>query len=446
MICQTCGFKSVPEDACYCPECGLQMQNLSDLMTEDGQYVRSEAHFADFQIRAWMSDDYHAKVLVHSSPAGDMRRPLTVSVDMESLSSSRQTLEKLWLGGAGSYRSSIKIGHELSMVLLPPQVLSLLDRSLEHIDPGNGLRLRLCLEKVLIDLPWELLYRQNSVGSGSLGGFLALDPRISLVREAPVSSRIPEITSARQRLVYVGALGPKERDGWLVKDEHKELIRAVKPVKGFLYLEDNFQPASGNTIHKLLSHPAAIFHYAGHVQVFENNRSALVREIHSDQYDWLYSEELAGLLWKAGVRVAFFNACNSGDWTFVKPLLQIGGLSALIGVQGMVANTAAFAFSRKLYSYLAVGLSFDEAVTAARLHLLEPGVAPGPESCAWATYIVYMPSSQATLFPRPNDRVVREHQQLARSERIQIVNNVTTVIQNIGTVDSGGKVTGVNGH
>jgi len=182
---------------------------------------------------------------------------------------------------------------------------------------------------VLIDLPWELLYRQNSVGAGSLDGFLALDPRISIVREAPVFSRIPEITSARQRLVYVGALGPEESDHWLVREEHKELIRAVKPVKEFLYLEDKFQPASGNNIHKLLSQPASIFHYAGHVKVFENNRSALVREIHNNQSDWLYSEELAGLLWKAGVRVAFFNACNSGDWTFVKPLLQTGGLAAL---------------------------------------------------------------------------------------------------------------------
>ncbi len=444
MICQNCGFKRVPENARYCPKCGLQMPNHSDLTTENDLSVASQMQFTDFQIRAWMSDDCHAEVLVHSSPVGDMRRPLKVSVDMERLSSSRQTLDKLWLGDTGSYKRSIEIGHELSKVLLPPQVFSLLDRSLEHVDLGNGLRLRLCLDTVLIDLPWELLYRQNSVGDGSLDGFLALDPRISLVREAPVSSRMPEVTSAKQRLVYVGALGPKDRDDWLVKGEHKELVEAVKPVKEFLYLDDKFQPASGNTIHKLLSQPAAIFHYAGHVQVFENKRSALVREIHSEKYDWLYSEELAGLLWKAGVRVAFFNACNSGDWTFVKPLLQIGGLSTLIGVQGVVANIAAFAFSRKLYTYLAVGLSVDEAVTAARLHLLEPGVAPGPESCAWANFMVYMPSSQATIFPRPNDRVVREQQQRARTERIQIVNNVTTVIQNIGTVASGGKVTGIN--
>ena len=444
MICQNCGFKCAPENASFCPECGLQMPKHSHLKTKDGQSVGSEPQFADFQIRAWMSDENHAAVLVHSSPVGDMRTPLTVPVDLESLSSSRQTLDNLWLGDAGSYQSSIEIGNELSSVLLPPQVLSLLDRSLEQVDPGNVLRVRLCLDTVLIDLPWELLYRQSSFRVGSLDGFLALDPRISIVREAPVSFRVQEITSSRQRLVYVGALGPKENDGWLVKDEHKRLVEAVKPVKEFLYLEDKFQPASGNTIHKLLSQPTAIFHYSGHVQVFENNRSALIREIHSHHNDWLYSEELAGLLWKAKVRFAFFNACNSGDWTFVKPLLQTGGLAALIGVQGVVATSAAFAFSHKLYSYLAVGLSFDEAVTAARLHLLEPGVAPGPESCAWADFMVYMPSIQATLFPRPNDPAVREQQQHARSERIQIVNNVTTVIQNIGTVASGGKVTGIN--
>lgn len=50
------------------------------------------------------------------------------------------------------------------------------------------------------------------------------------------------------------------------------------------------------------------------------------------------------------------------------------GLPVLIGTQGYVLVEADIAFCHTLYSALAIGLPFDEAITWARLHLLEPGV------------------------------------------------------------------------
>ena len=41
--------------------------------------------FHDFQIRAWQSDASHAQVLVHSSPVGDMREPVTVRLESSAL-------------------------------------------------------------------------------------------------------------------------------------------------------------------------------------------------------------------------------------------------------------------------------------------------------------------------------------------------------------------------
>ena len=37
--------------------------------------------YHDFELRAWCVDKSHAEVLVHSSPAGDMRQPRLVDFD-----------------------------------------------------------------------------------------------------------------------------------------------------------------------------------------------------------------------------------------------------------------------------------------------------------------------------------------------------------------------------
>ena len=51
----------------------------------------------------------------------------------------------------------------------------------------------------------------------------------------------------------------------------------------------------------------------------------------------LPSDELATRLDRAGTRLAFFSACNSGRWSFVEPLLR-GGLRAVVGCHGIVSN------------------------------------------------------------------------------------------------------------
>jgi hypothetical protein len=135
--------------------------------------------------------------------------------------------------------------------------------------------------------------------------------------------------------------------------------------------------------------------------------------------------------------LAVFSACNSGRWPFVRPLLQ-AGLPAVIGNQGVVSVAGSGGFCRKLYTSLALGLSLDEAVTWARLHLLEPGVSRLRESYEWGTFMVYMPSTESVLFPLPAEREAQNRQAQARLERLQTIN---IVVQNIGTV-RGGTVVG----
>ena len=58
----------------------------------------------------------------------------------------------------------------------------------------------------------------------------------------------------------------------------------------------------------------------------------------------------------------------------------------------------------------------------------------------WAMFMVYMPTPEAVLFPKPKQAAVRERQAAARRERMQTIINV---YQNIGTVQ-GGQVVGVS--
>jgi hypothetical protein len=413
--------------------------------TEDGvesDVAQVHAHYADFQLRAWKADASHVQVLVHASPTGGMRQPLTVAFDRDRIEGIRTAVQDDMAAAAGDARRMIDVGQGLAEVLLPEPVRTMLGRCLERIRPGDGLRLRLCLDEELVDLPWEFLYLPPPGSGESLGGFIALDHRIALVREPPSALLKVSPSSSKQRLVFAGTMftDADNPDLWDVKGEHERLVAALAPVAD--YLSVPYVTAAGNHIEQALATRAAIFHYAGHTDVADGH-GYLVRDLQSGQVGGtLLSEALDGLLVRAGTRLAAFSACNSGRWSFVGPLIE-AGVPVVIGVQGNVFNVTAIAFFETLYASLAVGMSLDEAVSWARLHLLEPGVGLAQDSSEWGAFMVYMPTTEAVLFPRPQTGTVRRRQDAARRERQQTIINVKQYIvtQNIGS--NSGRVTGV---
>lgn len=388
-------------------------------------------NFLDFQLRAWLASDDDLQVLVHSSPVGAMRRPVKVPFEMADLEAICHLVRTNWLGGDGMLRHVVAAGKQLSRMLLPPEVYTYLVRSLERVGE-DGLRLRLCLDEVLIDAPWEFLRRPDALDDELLDGFLVLNPRLSLVREAPVESSKLEPSEKQQRMVILGAYHANGGDPWQVAEEREKLGKALEPVEKFLRIDDSFESAAGNYIEDALSAPVSVFHYSGHVDV-ENGRGFLVREITNSSFNnddfcaadfsRLFSDrKLDVLLDRSGTRIAVFSACNSGRWPFVKPLLK-AGLPAFVGVQGSTSCDAAIAFCQKLYSSLAVGLSLDESVIYARLHLQEDGVVLGKDSCEWGSYMVYMPTTEAVLLPKPGELPqVQEQQEEVRHDALQRLN------------------------
>ena len=347
-----CG-KPFPEGVRFCPHC-KQVRDPPSVHDVPADYL-------DFQLLGWVTDANRISVMVDVSPAGSMRRPVEVSVDVAKIREQDTHIEDF-----------IEHGKSLGKAVLPSPVLALLAQSLDSLGIEQGLRLRLCLDDELIDLDWELIYVESPESYGLRWEFLSLDDCISIVREPPIARPRPQPSARRRRMIFAGAFWPHQQDTWQVKEEYALLEEAMRPVQN--YIDASFISASGQNITDSLSTPTDIFHYAGLVDVKGQN-GELVREMKemeggSMSYETLSCRVLAKALNAANVKLAVFTACNSGQWEFVKPLIR-AKIPLIIGLHDSVTNVSASLFVAKLYAYLAIGLSIDEAVTGARLHMLE---------------------------------------------------------------------------
>src|SRR5215217_7596225 len=134
------------------------------------------------------------RVRVIDSPAGALgdEQAVAFSYDHKALEIEIGKLDRRALDRAGL----IALGRTLGALLIPdnPQPRSVYDLfvgSLDQIGKDAGLRLRLQLPPVLADLPWEYLYVDRTGDGDSMDGFLALDPRVAIIRQeimpAPVA-------------------------------------------------------------------------------------------------------------------------------------------------------------------------------------------------------------------------------------------------------------------
>ena len=223
----------------------------------------SALRFVDFTIRAWREGQF-VQVIAHSTPAGGMRQPVAVKIGPFASEDYRLPIDASLAQGAA-------LGRRLARLILPAEVWALLDESLVAVAPRPelGLRLRLCLDDDLIDLPWELLYRPDVDAAAASSGFLLTDGRVSLVREPPsvVSSVSP--SDRTRRGLFVGAFFDDGSDGFGVTLEHQSLARAMQPLKGLLAFE--FARADDSPeVERAFASGCDVFHYAGHTEVEES--------------------------------------------------------------------------------------------------------------------------------------------------------------------------------
>lgn len=398
--------------------------------------------FVDFEIRAWQADSEHVQLLVHRSPAGSIRRPITVPFRLADFRGPADIFEGgVWWSAEHTVITQMaKMGRQLGGVVLPPPIHLLLTNSIARLGDDDGLRIRLCLDPNLAALNWEFLRRPESDDASPLEGFLALDPRISIAREPALGARNTPPSAPPQRIVFAGCRWDDDWDRWDVQDEYATVAAEVRRGTGMFALEP-FLSSAGAGIEEALAPTATVFHYSGHTgaakgrayltkHAFSEKPRGMPQVVHDSlageglYCDPLYVSSLGSLLRRAGVQVGVFSACYSTRWAFVEPLIE-AGLPVLIGAPDVVSNKGSVLFSQKLYGALAVGLSLDEAVSAARVHVLNH---TGDRCYDWGAFAVYMNTASAVLVANSGDsRVVHAQRETILQDRQQALERAAAV-------------------
>ncbi len=336
----------------------------------------------------------------------------------------------------------IELGEVLAGLLLPPYARQMFSASLLRLREGEGLRLRLRLADELSDYPWEYLYIQDVRGEKTASSFLALDPRLSIVRDQPLSVPPDTFGAVQARRVLVAMASP---EGYpplsnLAKEQAalKEAL-AQAPALRVDYLPDyaagGVQGVRGATLQTLadaltLAERTDIFHFSGHGEFTKRmgpafgstiGEGGIVLADAGNQALPLAADRLGELLRSQGVRLVVLGACETGRrdnynvWSSVAASLLKARIPAVVAMQFTVRDDAAAAFSGALYRALVAGYPLDYAVAAGRVAMRNVTTSTERD---WGVPVLYLRGGDGMVFNAVGERsaVEQAQQALARTE------------------------------
>ena len=429
--------------------------------------------YVDFSIRARDWQDGRFKVEVTQSPLDRMREPACVTY-LTALARPLRNLERKQIASP-DLRG---LGMALSEMLLPRAVREMLLASLASLNPDCGLRLRLVLDDLRVaNLPWEYMYLSPVSDEDGPYGFLALDPRISIVRHEAVPIAPGSVAARLPLKLVVGFASPAQCPSLDLEAERQYIEAALDGVDGVqVTFVEHLTVARLETA----CQGAHMFHFAGHGSFMWDDGGQtddsparfpprgrggcgviLLEDAQGDAVAFPV-EKLALTLRGAGVRMVFLGGCETGrrdgvnSWSGVAPALMRVGIPAAVAMQYAVFDDAAIAFARRFYVALSAGLSLDEAVIAGRLAVLNRGCKDDVE---WGVPVLYMRSGDGVVFPEmaadPTLERLRRGQRVKVSQRVKELRDRLTgvevaeaplsgleVNQDIAAVASGGEALG----
>lgn len=361
------------------------------------------------------------RLRVIESPAGAHAPDIatTVSYASAELVQRLSMLEKRSLDRSGM----IDLGRILATLLLPTgkdrnSVYDLFMRSMDQLKPDQGLRLRLRLPPLLAVLPWEYIYIDRSGETDSIDGFLALHPRLAIVREEaqPMPSTLAPLEGPIK--IVAAFATPEGLPSLDLKQEQANLHAALDNQQGLspTYLEQA-------TLDELLSaiQGAAVFHFAGHGQFVRmpgdapGSYTGKAGLAFFDQY--VDAEQLAVNLSQGSLRLALLGGCETARrdevsvWSGIAPTLVRAQtqIPAVIANQYSIIDACAIAFSKHFYQALVAGLSIEEAVSIGRIAAYNAD----PYGRDWGVPVLYLRPGAGQLFTGASDTNVREQARAA---------------------------------
>ena len=264
----------------------------------------------------------------------------------------------------------------------------------------------------LATIPWELMYRHDK------REFLVLSADTTLVRSLDVPTGdwdLPAITGP-VRVLFVmanprGDLDLKaertEIEKRLALDQQRDQPAGATPnlrpiVAEFLEdatfagLEDRLRDSDYHIIH-FMGHGAFDDRNQGHLLFHDGMRSG------ADLGEVLRREKMTRLVTLNACRTAEGSADAGADpFAGVAAALVMAGVPAVVAMQFPVSDTAAIAFSARLYSELGRGEPLEEAVDSGRRRIK----ALAPDQREWATPVLFMsdtPPFRELVFNAPTE-------------------------------------------
>ena len=257
------------------------------------------------------------RVRVLRSPAGEMTndQATPVEYDDKQLQYSLDQLEQRELDGDPD--GLIALGRTLAGILLPTGgaddagVRELFAQSLAScIAADVGLRLRLRLPHELSVIPWEYMFVERAGGVGA-DGFLALDPRIAIVRhESLTAPANPPLLTGD--ITVVTAFAAAEDLAPLDLDREQHVLN--EGLKGLDLVVQTLPGATLANLQPLLA-GAGVFHFAGHggfaKQIGPRPGTYKGSGFLAFQDERVDAEQLAINLHGNGIRLAVLAACQT---------------------------------------------------------------------------------------------------------------------------------------
>jgi hypothetical protein len=361
------------------------------------------------------------------SPAGEMAADEAVTVDYDDcrLQASLMSLESREIDRT----ALIDLGRSLAALLLPdgkrgdaPSVREIFARNLEKLGADEGLRLRLRLPAELAVFPWEYLYVERAGGEGA-DGFLALDPRIAIVRHDALPTEAPLPLVEGDIRVLLALAQAEELPELDLAGERDALQQALQGIDGIT--SEVCPDATLATLQPLLP-GAAIFHFAGHGD-FTRRMGARPGTYSGVGYlaladERVSAEQMAINLHGNGVRLAVLAGCQTGRrdgvsvWSGIAPALVKVGIAAVVANQYSILDTCAIAFSRQFYQALAGGLPLERALSAGRIAAYNAD----PQGRDWGVPVLYLRAASGQLFAGAADGEARRRARQAAEADVEV--------------------------
>ncbi len=332
------------------------------------------------------------------------------------------------------------LGELLAGLLLPQYARQLFSESLKRLRDGEGLRLRLRLADELADFPWEYMYIQDTRGERTSSSFLALDPRISIVRHEALAVPGDWFQSPDSRRVVVAMATPQPYSRYRklesLPTEQRLLKEALSGIAGIeaVYLPEyttaqaDKQPgATLKDIMAALMKRTDVFHFSGHGEFAEEmgpvvgsfvGEGGIILANAENEAVPIAADRFAEVLRGKGVRLVVLGACETGRrdginvWSSVVASLLKAGVPVVVAMQFTIQDTLAAEFCGAFYRAVVAGFTVDEAVSLGRAAIRVASQGTLRDARDWGTPILYLRTPSGVVFkPVKNEQVRQEAEQ-----------------------------------